>query len=661
MLDEFDNKLLVERLKRRIEQANTYFLMKIGSYIKQIKNLNPSKAQQLIQMLKYGGNFEEIIKKLAEYTGMNVADINDIFSNYAKKDQYFYEKFYEYRNIPFIPFDQNSALKMQTRALSNIAANEMYDFTRANVLGYTINDKFYNLRDTYNELLDTAFLNVGQGKETFDSAMKHILEDIGGSGLKTINYASGRAVRLDSVIEMHLNSRLRELHNENQKIIGEEIGSDGVEISVHMNPAPDHELAQGRQFSNEEFEKLNNGQDAIDYKGRTITLDHDHKNGYRPISEMNCYHYIFSIVLGVSEPNYTDKELKQIIDDNNKGFEFEGKHYTNYEGTQLQRRLEREVRKQKDIQILARESDNQELIASSQDKITKLTRKYKEFSKQSGLTPYMENMRVSGYRRVKQVGTSQLKTNVELLKHAPEKPSFEKYRNMLDKMETKDIANNFDFKGFTDEYNKFYNTLDKKEVSKTYDDYKEWIKTDMETSHPIGEYLNKKFEYDKKPELMDEKDYFIDEDGEPVLTYHDTTVLDENHWFRGVDSKNIEDIKKYTDEFKEGKFFAGKGINGNGTYATTSYGYASSFGDDDKGGIIYLMPKENAKIIDIDKIVSIRSKLIRYINSDDELYINFTTTVLDDNGYLAQLLGYDIVNLGTHKLILNRGSIKVVK
>ena len=73
------------------------------------------------------------------------------------------------------------------------------------------------------------------------------------------------------------------------------------------------------------------------------------------------------------------------------------------------------------------------------------------------------------------------------------------------------------------------------------------------------------------------------------------------------------------------------------------------------------MPKESAKIITVDKIASIKSKLPRYINSDDELYIDFASVVLNDNGYLAQILGYDIVDLGEHKIILNRGSIKVVK
>lgn len=406
MISEEQIDLLVERLIRRTEQANVYFLKSIGSSVRKIRSLKPSEAQQLVQILKYGGKYEDIIKKMAEYTDMNVRDIDAIFSSYAKKDRMFYEKFYKYRNIPFPSFEENEALQEQIKALSRIASTEMYNYSRANVLGYTIKDlngkeRFVGLRETYNDLLEEALLNVGQGKETFDASMKRILKDIGQSGLKTVNYESGRNVRLDSVVRMHLKSRLRELHNENQKIYGEEFGADGVEISVHLNPAIDHEQAQGRQFSNEEYERLNNGLEAKDYKGRTYTLDHDAKNGFRPISELNCYHYIFSIVLGVSNPTYSDEQLKDIIDRNNEGFEYKGKHYTNYEGTQIQRNYEKAIREQKDIQILARESDNKELVTDAQSKITKLTKEYHELSKVSGLPTKNKRLTVSGYRRTK--------------------------------------------------------------------------------------------------------------------------------------------------------------------------------------------------------------------------------------------------------------------
>lgn len=405
MISEEQIDLLVERLVQRINQANIFFLKKIGSNISKIKELTPSEAHQLIQMLRFGGNYEEIVKEIAKYTNLNINDIDDIFFNYSTRDYSFYERFYKYRNIPFVPLKEKIALRQQTQAIANIVKNEMYNYTRSNVLGYTIKDingkpQFYGLRETYNKMLDESLLNVSQGKETFDSAMTRIMQNVGESGLKTVDYASGRSVRLDSTVRMHLKSKLRELHNENQKIIGEEIGTDGYEISVHSNPAPDHQSVQGHQFSNEEFEKLQNGDVAIDYKGKAYTLDHDNKNGYRPISEMNCYHYVFSIVLGVSEPEYDEKQLQKIIDNNNKGFEFEGKHYSLYDGEQLLRKVELEIRKSKDIQILGRASDNLEVINDAQVKITQLTHKYNDILKASGLQSKLNRLKVSGYHHI---------------------------------------------------------------------------------------------------------------------------------------------------------------------------------------------------------------------------------------------------------------------
>ena len=405
MITEEQVDLIIERLVDRIEQANTYFLMKMGAGIAQIKRLTPSQAQQLVQILKYGGNYEEIIKEISRYTNLNVADIDEIFREYAKRDQLFYKKFYEYRNVPFVEYAENTVLKLQTEALANVVKNKMYNFTRSNVLGYTIRDlngkpQFLGLRETYNRVLDEALLNVSQGKETFDSAMTHIMKEIGGSGLKTVEYASGRAVRLDSAVRMELRSDLRELHNENQKIFGAEFGFDGWEITVHSFPAPDHAESQGRQFSIAEYDKLNSGFEAVDYKGNTYSLDEDGNGGFRPISELNCYHEAFAIVLGASKPEYTDRQLKQIIDDNEKGFDFEGKHYNLYEGSQLQRQLERAIREQKDTQILAKAGDNPELVLKSQEKIRMLTNKYRDLSKISGLPTKANRLRVSGYRRV---------------------------------------------------------------------------------------------------------------------------------------------------------------------------------------------------------------------------------------------------------------------
>lgn len=404
-MNEETIELLTERIVNRINKANEFFLVKIGENIKKIRELTPTQAQQLVQILKYGGNYEEIIQEIARLTNLNIQDIDAIFNEMAKKDYKFAEQFYNYRGVEYIPYNENKALLRQVSALASITKQDMYNYARTTNLGYSIRDlqgnvKFVGLRETYNRVLDEAVLNVGTGVDTFDNAMSKIMKDIGGNGLKTVDYSSGRSVRLDSVARMHLKGALRNLHNEVQKQVGEEFDFDGYEISTHSNPADDHSSVQGRQFSIEEYEKLNNGFEAKDYKGNTYTLDHDHKNGFRPISTMSCYHYVFSIILGVSQPEYNEKELQNIINKNNDGFNFENKHYTMYQGEQLLRKIELELRKSKDIQILGRAGNNVQLVEESQKRITQLTNKYHEVLKASGLKSKLERAKVSGYRRV---------------------------------------------------------------------------------------------------------------------------------------------------------------------------------------------------------------------------------------------------------------------
>lgn len=429
MISDEQVDLIIERLMQRMQEANVYFLTNVGNSIKKLRKLRPSEAHELIQILKYGSNYDDIVKKISKLTNLNIREVDEIFEKYAKIDQDFYKRFYKYRNIPFIKFEENQAIKRQTREIALVVKQQLYDFTRQNVLGYTIKDEaghviFKGLKNIYDDLLDTAIMSVSEGKQTFDDALRKIIKEVGGSGLKYIDYKSGRSVRLDSAVRQSLKQGLRTLHNANQEIYGQEFGSDGVEISVHENPAPDHEKVQGRQFANEEFKNFQNDVMATSYDGVEFPPEYEGRDR-RSISEYNCYHYIFPIILGVSKPEYTDKELQEIIDRNEKGFDLDGKHYTMYEGTQLQRQIETEIRKQKDIQILARESGRNDVVNEAQENITKLTRKYKELSDVSGLKTKMGRLRVSGYHRINSVGSSKPKqvadVNIDVLQE-PEVP-----------------------------------------------------------------------------------------------------------------------------------------------------------------------------------------------------------------------------------------------
>ena len=226
------------------------------------------------------------------------------------------------------------------------------------------------------------------------------MKQLSSSGVRKIEYESGYSRRLDSSIRQNILDSIRQVSNESQQLFGKEFDSDGVEVSVHEMPAPDHELVQGGQFSNEEFENFQNDKRAVDYTGMIFEPEFE-GHDRRSISEYNCYHYIFSIVLGVSKPQYSDKQLKEIINNANKKTTFDGKEYTQYELTQLQRRIESTIRQEKDTQILARASEDNELVLQSQTKITQLTTKYKQLCSVSGLPNKLSTRgRVYNYHRV---------------------------------------------------------------------------------------------------------------------------------------------------------------------------------------------------------------------------------------------------------------------
>ena len=417
-----------ERLVNRIEQGNEYVLKKMGESIKKISTLKNTDVHDLEQILKYGGDYEKIVKKLSEITKLNVKDIYKIFEEVARNDYRFAEQFYKYRNKKYIPFDENVVLKKQVDALAEITAKKYINLSKTSILGFGFQDekgiiKYKGLKKTYYDLIDEAILNISQGKETFDDVIYKKLKEIGKSGIRVIypttyeveDKKTGEIIkkhytrRLDSAVRMNIKDGIRMLHNETQRQFGKEFDSDGVEVTVHLNPAPDHQFVQGKQFSTiapsedelSEFDKFQNDEDCYSYDGTFFPAESE-ETGHdrRSIGQYNCYHYVFAIVLGVNEPVYTNKQLQQIIDKNNEGCEIDGKHYTLYETTQLQRQIETKIREWKEQQILGRTSGNEKLILESQMKITQLTKKYKELSKISELPMKMKRMRISGYKRV---------------------------------------------------------------------------------------------------------------------------------------------------------------------------------------------------------------------------------------------------------------------
>ena len=391
MQDNEKLDLVLERFYQRFNKYNTKVLKKIGEAIKQIGEVSPSEAYQLGQELKFGIELDDLLDELARISGKSVLDVDRLLDRVAEENVDFSEKYYKAKNKEFVDYKNNEPLQRYVETIKQETYGTFKNLSNSTNVGFTFKSMdgkstiFRPFRDAYRNVIDEAVYNVTSGVKDYQSAMRTVINELADSGVKiheeSVTYRSGYNRRIDSSVRQNILEGVRKVNIGIQERIGDEIGADGVEISVHFPCAIDHIDVQGRQYSKKEFEQVNGNLD-------------------RPIGEYNCRHFIFSIIMGIDEPQYSRNALFKIRERNNETVEYEGKTYNKYEATQVQRKLETAIRKQKDRQIISRASGDKNGIAQAQQKISQLTHKYNEFSKKADLPTYKNRLSVTGYRRV---------------------------------------------------------------------------------------------------------------------------------------------------------------------------------------------------------------------------------------------------------------------
>ena len=397
MMNNEKLELAIERFYSRFEALNSEILQEFGKTISKFEGLTPTEAHILAQQMKNGREIDKIMEDLEKASQLSRKDLEELLEIAAEENIEFANVYYESKRMDKVSYKDSKQFQNIVKSVEkttqgvflNLSSTTAIKLLKDNGEGY-----LKGIREAYEDVIDRCVLAVATGQTNYQKAMYDTIKQLANSGVRKIYYDNvgkkrpdGTIIkypysrRLDSSVRQNILDGVRQVNIGIQEQVGKEFGADGVEVSHHVNCAPDHIHIDGQQFSKKKFEKINN-------------------NLTRPIASMNCRHFVFSIVLGVSSPLYTKKQLEEDRKNNEKGFEYEGKHYTLYEGEQLQRKIELAVRQQKDLQIIAKASNDKDTISKSQSNITQLTQKYKELSKISGLPTKMDRMRVVGYQRV---------------------------------------------------------------------------------------------------------------------------------------------------------------------------------------------------------------------------------------------------------------------
>jgi len=403
MLSEDAIERLLQPIIDRQEQINMYVLQKIAERVKEIGNLLPSDVYRLERLLKSGNDVRLINKRLSEMTGLNVKQIKRLIQKVALDSYIDAKPYYDYRSQPFIPFAKNESLQRIVKAIAAQTAKTYINLSnaRAFMLRDPKNPKKLiptNISKTYYTVVDQAIQAVQSGTVDYATAMRRTMEQLASEGIQTVWYNPESGVKyhqsMEAAVKRNILDGVRQISQAVQDEVGRQYGADGKEITVHEMSAPDHEPIQGHQFTNEEYEKLQNEEPFEDVDGQKFTPI------ARAIGEYNCRHFTYSIIVGVNKPNFTKEQLEANIKRNHQGYtDSSGRHRTLYECSQEQRRMERNIRQAKSDVTIGKTLGDDVMQAKGKADLRKAQSIYREFSKACGLRQRPENVKVAGYSK----------------------------------------------------------------------------------------------------------------------------------------------------------------------------------------------------------------------------------------------------------------------
>ncbi|MCI8915444.1 MAG: hypothetical protein HFF26_02075 [Oscillospiraceae bacterium] len=352
-----------------------YLIRDIVRRIAEAGQLTSTAAYQIWRAQTLGVSQRALKKELRRRLGLTHQEIRRIFYQSAQAG---YElDVSRFPQVQAIPFAQNAVLQQIVSAAAELAEEGFTNLTQT--LGMVDpRGRALPLQKAYRACTDFAFQQVITGAASYTEAIRQATRHLAAKGVRVIDYKSGAHTSLEAAVRRNILGGLGLMQEQISQTVHEQLGCDGWEIDAHANSAPDHEPIQGKQYPDVAYEALNNSL-------------------VRRINTLNCGHSAFPIILGVNRPQYTPEELEKFRADNEKGVTVDGVHYTGYQATQMQRKLEQAIRDQKRRVMVDETAGDKERLAQDQTKLTLLRQRYAEFSKAAGLRTQHERTEVAGF------------------------------------------------------------------------------------------------------------------------------------------------------------------------------------------------------------------------------------------------------------------------
>ena len=275
---------------------------------------------------------------------------------------------------------RDSAFADMIAAMKKAAGGELKNLTKT--MGFRLMDgSLTRAGQLYTQEMNRALVKLTSGAFSWRQCVKDVCRELGRSGLRTVDYATGAARQIDTAAFNALRTASAQLSAEITMHNVETTETALVEVSAHWGAREgeghaNHAGWQGKIYSvRGSTAKYPNLEEATGYPSDP-----------RGLCGYNCRHTFYPFWEGSSEPTEFPAEPAPVT--------VNGKEYSYYQATQEQRRREREIRAMKreaNALEAAGETDAAQELRSG---IRGKTLEYRQFSKDAGIRAKDERLEV---------------------------------------------------------------------------------------------------------------------------------------------------------------------------------------------------------------------------------------------------------------------------
>ena len=376
MRDEYKNKV-VSKIASRYQDLEERIMQDIVRRIQKAGEITSTAGWQINRLRILGYSSEDIEKSIKDALNASYPEMFELYDKVINWEYVRNKDVYEQINVKYIPFEQNKQLQQITDAIIEQSLSDMENITRSMgfYLDYGGKKVLTPLSQVYADYLDSACMDIVSGAFDYNSVLRRTVTQLTNSGLRQIDYSSGRANRVDVAARRAVMTAVSQITGKISEYNAQKLGTEYFEVEWHAGARPTHAVWQGRVWSKEQLY-------SVCGLG-TVT----------GLLGANCYHTYHLFFPGLSERNWTDDWLEEQNRKENEPREFLGKEYTLYEAKQRQRQMEVAMRAQREkVRLLQTGKADRDEIILHKAKYQGQLNEYSRFCRKMGLTEERERI-----------------------------------------------------------------------------------------------------------------------------------------------------------------------------------------------------------------------------------------------------------------------------